>query len=385
MEAKKVINNLRRVSLKIIACIKNYLTRNLINSKNVNNHFRKILDKMNNLYKKYPRMFKINLKLINTLLNQTKQEFPFLKEVESTSLQQSSRDLLKSYQMFFKIPKSSLPKFHTKKNGRLSLRQTVKSNLVQENRFKLRKYGLVRFRTSREYINLLNSPEIKINNITISYDNFKYFAIVNIEAPVNEWSCTGKAKGFDLNSNQNHFLVSSDGDKYQFDVNHEIQMIKKLNKSLSTKKKGSRAFKSCTRRLNKWYEKIKNKLNDFAQKLSTNLVKECDTIVIENNWVNILKSLTKGEENIRFPLARFKDMIDYKFNWYKPNSTGLVEVNPAWTSKTCHVCDEVFNELTTNHRVWTCLNCNTMHDRDINASINILNRWDDGDCLSSRS
>ena len=235
-----------RVSLKIIACIKNYLTRNLINSKNVNNHFRKILDKMNNLYKKYPRMFKINLKLINTLLNQTKQEFPFLKEVESTSLQQSSRDLLKSYQMFFKIPKSSLPKFHTKKNGRLSLSASTCVNAM----------------SSREYINLLNSPEIKINNITISYDNFKYFAIVNIEAPVNEWSCTGKAKGFDLNSNQNHFLVSSDGDKYQFDVNHEIQMIKKLNKSLSTKKKGSRAFKSCTRRLNKWYEKIKNKLRE---------------------------------------------------------------------------------------------------------------------------
>ena len=347
--------------------------------------YNQILDRLNKLYTRYPGMYKLNMKLINTLLNQIKVEFPFLKEVESTSLQQSSRDLFKSYQMFFKNPKSNFPKFHSRKNTRLSFRQTVTENLVQGNHFKLRKYGLIRFRTSKEYINLLNSNKIKINNITISYDNFKYFAIVNIEAPIEEMELTGINKGFDLNSNKNSFLVSNTGDKYQFDINHEIQMIKKLNKSLSTKKKGSRLFKYYTVRLNKWYCKIKNKLNDFAQKLSTNLVKECDTIVIENNWVNILKSLTKGEQNIRFPLARFKDMIQYKFNWYKPDSTGLVEVNPAYTSQECSNCGEIFNLLTTNHRVWTCPNCQSTHDRDINAAINILNRWDDGVSLSSRS
>ena len=347
--------------------------------------YNQILDKLNNLYARYPGMYKLNIKLINTLLNQVKVEFPFLDEVESTSLQQSSRDLFKSYKMFFKNPKSNFPKFHSRKNTRLSFRQTVLPNLVQGTHFKLRKYGLIRFRTSKEYINLLNSEDIKINNITISYDNFKYFAIVNIEAPVDKFKLTGINKGFDLNSNRNGFLVSNTGDKYQFDINHEIQMIKKLNKSLSTKEKGSQAFKRYQKRLNKWYAKIKNKLNDFAQKLSTNLVKECDTIVIENNWINILKSLTKGEQNIRFPLARFKDMIQYKFNWYKPEATGLVEVNPAYTSQECSVCGEVFNFLTTDHRVWTCPNCQSTHDRDINAAINILNRWDNGDSLSTRS
>lgn len=347
--------------------------------------YNQILDRLNNLYTRYPGMYKLNIKLVNTLLNEVKVEFPFLKEVESTSLQQSSRDLFKSYQMFFKNPKSNFPKFHSRKNTRLSFRQTVTDNLVQGNHFKLRKYGLIRFRTSKEYINLLNSNKIKINNITISYDNFKYFAIVNIEAPIEEMELTGINKGFDLNSNKNGFLVSNTGDKYQFDINHEIQMIKKLNKSLSTKKKRSRAFKKYQKRLNKWYGKIKNKLNDFAQKLSTNLVKECDTIVIENNWINILKSLTKGEQNIRFPLARFKDMIQYKFNWYKPNATGLVEINAAYTSQECSICHEYFNQLTTNHRVWTCPNCQSTHDRDINAAINILNRWDNGVSLSSRS
>ena len=330
-------------------------------------------------------MYKLNIKLINTLLNQIKVEFPFLKEVESTSLQQASRDLLKSYQMFFKNPKSNFPKFHTRKNTRLSFRQTVTKNLVQGNHLKLRKYGLIRFGTSKEYINLLNSEDIKINNITINCDNSKYFAIINIEAPVNKFKLTGIKKGFDLNSNRNGFLVSNTGEKYQFDINHEIQMIKQLNKSLSTKKKGSRSFKYYTKRLNKWYCKIKNKLNDFAQKLSTSLVKECDTIVIENNWVNILKSLTKGEQNIRFPLSRFKDMIQYKFDWYKPEATGLVEVNPAYTSQICHVCGSINSVLTCDNREWVCVNCQSVLDRDINAAINILNRWDDGDCLSARS
>lgn len=347
--------------------------------------YNNILERLNNLYRMYPKQYKLNLKLVNELLKQLKVEFPFLKEVESTSLQQASRDLLKSYQMFFKNPKSNFPKFHTRKNTRLSFRQTVTKNLVQGNHLKLRKYGLIRFRTSKEYINLLNSEDIKINNITISYDNFKYFAIINIEAPVNKFKLTSIKKGFDLNSNRNGFLVSNTGEKYQFDINHEIQMIKQLNKSLSTKKKGSRSFKYYTKRLNKWYCKIKNKLNDFAQKLSTSLVKECDTIVIENNWINILKSLIKGEQNIRFPLSRFKDMIQYKFDWYKPEATGLVEVNPAYTSQICHVCGSINSVLTCDNREWVCVNCQSVLDRDINAAINILNRWDDGDCLSARS
>ena len=93
--------------------------------------YNNILERLNNLYKKYPGEYILNLKLINEFLKQLKQEYPFLKEIESTSLQQSSRDLLKSYINFFKNPKTNFPKSHTKKNTRLSFRQTVTSNLVQ--------------------------------------------------------------------------------------------------------------------------------------------------------------------------------------------------------------------------------------------------------------
>ncbi len=80
---------------------------------------------------------------------------------------------------------------------------------------------------------------------------------------------------------------------------------------------------------------------------------------------------------------RFKEMLKYKFDWYKSGCNGVVEVNPAFTSKECHVCGSINEELTCDVRMWTCENCGSVHDRDINAAINILNRWDDGDCLST--
>ena len=289
---------------------------------------------------------------------------------------------IKVIKISLKIQKPISQNSTVKKNTRLSFRQTIANYPVQNKHLKLRKYGLIRYRTSKEYYQLLNS-NIKINNITITCDNGKYYAILNIEAPIEEWNNTNQVKGYDLNSNRNHFLVSNTGEKYQFNIAHENQMIKKLNISLSTKQKGSRAFKKIQKRLQKWYDKRTNKLNDFIQKLSTKLVKENDTIVLEDNWTNI-KILIGGEQNMIFPLMKLKEMINYKFNWYKPNSTGIITVNPKWTSKTCHHCQEIINELKPSVRKWNCPNCGIVLDRDINAAINILNRWDDGDCLSTR-
>lgn len=342
-----------------------------------------VLERLNNLYKYYPGQYKLNRKLTNTLYMQVKQENSFLYDVESTSLKRSIEDLLKAYNNFFKNPKTNFPKFHSKKNTRLSFAQDGHAKLVQKKRLKLRKYGFIRFRTSKEYTDLLNSEDIKINNITISCDNGKYFVVLNIETSIENWSKTNINKGFDLNSNKNHFLVSNTGEKYSFNVDFESQKIAELNNILSTKQKGSRAFKRIVSRLHKWYDKRTNKLNDFAQKLSTSLVKECDTIVIESNWSGI-KVLIGGEQNIVFPTMRFKEMFKYKFDWYKENCNGVVEVNPAFTSKECHVCGSINEELTCDVRIWACENCGSILDRDINAAINILNRWDNGDCLSTR-
>lgn len=340
--------------------------------------YNNILERLNNLYRVYPKQYKLNIKLINTFLKQLKQEFDWLSGVESTSLQQSSRDLLKSYLNFFKNPKTRFPRFHSKKHTRLSFRQTVTGKLVQGKHLNLRKYGLIKYRTSKKYIDLLNSDDIKINNVTVSCDNGQYYAVLSIVAPVEVWMCTNKVKGYDLNSNRNSFLVSNTGEKYSFDVDCENQRIKELNKVLSTKQKGSRSFKRIQRKLQRVYDKRTNKLYDFIHKLSTALVRENDVIVVEDNWRGI-KILIGGEQNIVFPLMHFQDMIKYKFDWYKSDCTGLVTVDPKWTSKMCHHCGSINSELTCDVREWVCPVCGNILDRDINASINILNRWDNGD------
>ena len=340
--------------------------------------YNNILERLNKLYRLYPKQYKLNIKLINTFLKQLKQEFNWLIGVESTSLQQSSRDLLKAYLNFFKNPNTNFPKFHSKKHTRLSFRQTVTDNLVQGKHLNLRKYGLIKYRTSKEYIDLLNSDSIKINNITISYDNGQYYAVLSIIAPVEVWKHTDKIKGYDLNSNRNSFLVSNTGEKYSFNIDSENQRIKHLNKVLSTKQKDSRSFKKIQRKLQRVYTKRTNKLHDFIQKLSTHLVKENDVIVVEDNWRGI-KILIGGEQNMVFPLMDFQDMIRYKFDWYKSDCTGLVTVDPKWTSKMCHHCGSINSELTCDVREWVCPVCGSILDRDINASINILNRWNNGD------
>lgn len=146
---------------------------------------------------------------------------------------------------------------------------------------------------------------------------------------------------------------------------------------MSTKQKGSRAFRKVLKRLQKAYNHRTNKLNDYCQKLSTKLVKENDTIVIESNWSGI-KILIGGEQNDRFPLEHFKKMIKYKFNWYKPKAKGLIEVDPKWTSKTCHKCGHVNAEVVVQMREWECPKCHAFHDRDINSAINIFRRGNSG-------
>ena len=90
--------------------------------------YNNILDRLNKLYNTYPNQYKLNITLINTFLKQLKQENPWLEEIESTSLQQSSRDLYKSYQNFFKNPKTNFPKFHSKKKYQIKF-QTNNSQL----------------------------------------------------------------------------------------------------------------------------------------------------------------------------------------------------------------------------------------------------------------
>ena len=139
----------------------------------------------------------------------------------------------------------------------------------------------------------------------------------------------------------------------------------------------SRNWKYHHKRLIKWYNKRTNKLRDYIEKLSYNLVKKYDTIVFEKNY-NTIKILIGGEQNMVFPLTRFIQRLKDKFKLYKPTADGVQFVDSKNTSKKCHHCGHIHQELDVKTRKFQCENCGKTLDRDINAAINILNRWFNG-------
>ena len=159
-------------------------------------------------------------------------------------------------------------------------------------------------------------------------------------------------------------------------------MIKHINRLMSKCRNMSRRWKKLQKRLQKWYNKRTNQLNDYIEKLTYNLVKKYDTIVFEENYSTI-KILIGGEQNMIFPLSRFIKRLKDKFQLYKPKADGVQFVKSKNTSRTCHHCGHINKELDVKTRNWKCPNCNKILDRDVNAAINILNRWFNGDSLKN--
>ncbi len=173
---------------------------------------------------------------LNQFLNESKKELPYLMETESTSLQQARDDLHKAFKNSFKSKRHNPPKFHSKKKTRPSFRQTIRKDKkpVEKNTLTLRKHGKVTFSTSVEYLDLLNSPDTKFNNITVYYDGLNHYASFNIKTqPPEQLPLTGEHIGCDINSNKNGWLVTSEGQKEFFDVDHDNQMIKHINRLMS--------------------------------------------------------------------------------------------------------------------------------------------------------
>ena len=302
-------------------------------------------------------------------------------ETESTSLQQARDDLHKAFTNCAKSKRHNPPKFHSKKKTRPSFRQTIRKDKrpVENNTLTLRKHGEVNFSTSVEYLDLLNSPDTKFNNITVYYDGLNHYASFNIETnPPKQLPLTEKHIGCDINSNKNGWLVTSKRQKEFFDVDHDNQMIQHINRLMSKCRNKSRRWKKLQKRLQKWYNKRTNQLNDYIEKLTYQLVKKYDTIVFEKNYSTI-KILIGGEQNMIFPLSRFIQRLKDKFKLYKPEADGVQFVKAHNTSRTCHHCGHINNELKVKTRNYVCPKCGKTLDRDVNASINILNRWFNGD------
>ncbi|MDO8640927.1 MAG: IS200/IS605 family element RNA-guided endonuclease TnpB [Nitrosarchaeum sp.] len=305
------------------------------------------------------------INLINGLLMQEKEQHDWLQEVYSQSLQMSIRNLDNAFKRFFKQHKG-FPNFKKKcSNQSVQFPQGVK---IINNHVYLPKIGEVSFVQDRQFFG-------KIKTVTISKTSTnKYFVSILVD---NEKTLPSKPKveestviGLDLGLKS--YIVTSNGDKVDNPkfLKKSRDRLKVLQRRASHKVLGSKNRSKANLRVTKLHERIKNQRNDFLHKLSSKIVRENQTICIEDLSVeNMLKNHSLAQAIGDASWRTFTGMLSYKSEWYGKN---LVKIGRYEAStKICSVCGNVNRGLTLGDREWVCESCKTVHDRDVNAAINI--------------
>ena len=308
-----------------------------------------------------------------------KKEFPFLKEVDSLALANAQLNLDKAYKNFFRDKSVGFPRFKSKKNPVQSYTTNNQNGTVAliDNKFikvpKLK--SLIRIKLHRQ-------PKGMIKSATISrHASGKYYISLLCKEEISELPKTNSAIGIDLGITD--FAILSDGQKID---NHKFtsKMEKKLKReqrklsrrALLAKNKGiplseAKNYQKQKRKVARLHEKVMNQRTDFLNKLSTEIIKNHDIICIEDlNVKGMLRNHKLARSISDVSWSSFVAKLQYKADWY---GREIIKVD-TWfpSSQICSECGHKDGKKSLDIREWTCPICHTHHDRDINASINIL-------------
>ncbi|EME8213500.1 transposase [Enterococcus faecium] len=308
-----------------------------------------------------------------------KQDFPFLKEVDSLALANAQLNLDKAYKNFFRDKSVGFPRFKSKKNPVQSYTTNNQNGTIAliENKFvKIPKLkSLVK-------ITLHRQPKGLIKSATISrHSSGKYYISLLCKEEVSELPKSNFAVGIDLGITD--FVILSDGQKFdnnQFTSKMEKKLKREQRKlsrrALLAKQKGINLFEASNYQKQKCkvarlHEKVMNQRTDFLNKLSTEMIKNHDIICIEDlNIKGMLRNhkLAKSISDVSWSI--FVTKLQYKADWYGREIIKIDKWFPS--SQICSECGHKDGKKPLDIREWTCLICHAHHDRDINASINIL-------------
>lgn len=338
--------------------------------------YNKLLDHKKTQYKEYKQNTSLS-QLGKYLTNLKKQdEYLFLNDVYAMCLAQTMQDLLKAYDNFFKLHKG-YPKFKSKKDTKQSCRFT---NLIFRGKKKIngnritliKQLTNILFKCSRKEEIYLNHNEKYIHSVTLTKTSTnKYYLSILIDYNIIQKEKLDTVIGLDLGIKD--FIVDSNRNRYEnkhFYKNQE-KKLKKLQRQLSKKQKGSNNRNKLKIKLAKVHEKISNQRNTYLHQITSKLVNENQIICIEDLNVKGMMSNHKLAKSIQeLSLYEFRRQLEYKCRWYGRQLIIIDRFYPS--SKTCHNCGYIYKDLKLSEREWICPHCGKEIDRDYNASLNIL-------------
>ena len=306
---------------------------------------------------------KINYTKSAAKLTEIKQEFAWLYEVSNVALQQALRNQDKAFSNFF-AKRGKYPAFKSKHD-----KQSIR---LMSNAFRI-KDGQLFIAKSDEPLRFVESrplPE-KVTSITVSKDSSgRYFVAFQGEEGKPLLPVTEKSIGIDLGLS--HFAVTSDGEKIDAPriLRKNEDRLARYQRAMSRKQKGSKNRNRARMKVARIHAKIADARKDFLHKLSTRIIRENQTVSVEDlNVAGLQKNRSLAKSIADASWSEFVRQLEYKASWY---GRTFVKVNRWYpSSQICSACGHRDGKKALSVREWTCQECGTIHDRDINAAINV--------------
>ena len=298
-----------------------------------------------------------------------KEDYPFLKEVDSLALSNAQLNRNIAFKSFFSH-KTSFPKFKSKRNDQSYTTNNQGSVKISNNHryISIPKCSMVRIKMHRLFEGIIKS--ITVSKTT---DN-KYYMSLLVETEIEALEPSKKMIGLDLGIKD--LIVDSNGNKYKnhkYLTKSQVKLAKEQRK-LSKMVKGSNNRNKQRIKVARLHKHIQNQRNDYLHKLSRSIIDENQVICIEDLKVIDMEHNNKLARNIfDASWSRFVSMLIYKADWYDRKVVKVPSTYPS--SQLCSNCSYK-NSITKslNIRKWTCPKCGSIHDRDINAAKNILSK-----------
>lgn len=296
------------------------------------------------------------------------KEFPWVREVTKWAPQKGIYDAWDALKRWWK-GQNSKPRFKKKGVSKDSFYLAGTAFAVEEKRLRVSKLGWVRM---AQELRLPATPK----SVTISRDGDHWYAAIMVELD-DDWeypnACENQeAVGVDLGIKT--LATLSDGTSIEnpkWLQRHE-RKLKRLQKSLSRKKKGSKNRKKARAKLARQYRKVRHARQDFIHKMTSELVSKYRYIVIEDlNVKGMLSNRRLAGHIASASFGEIRRQLEYKAEL--SGSTVLVVDRFFPSSKTCSLCGHVYEDLTLSKREWECSGCGHEHDRDVNAARNLAN------------